>query len=200
VLLRQKKQSEAETVCRQALNACIGTHGSEHEFTMELTSSLADVLFDKGNLVEALEMYNDVSEGYKHISVPRASTLAIELRIARTLMAQKKIQEAKTLLFQMSMDPGSKNIHLVGSIAHTCAVLLKLTGETMQALDLMKACARATQGVLGPDHKDTMQRLNLVSKWEREIEEEQESQVVHEQQDECEQQGRKRKRDECEAE
>jgi hypothetical protein len=73
----------------------------------------------------------------------------------------------------------------------------------MQALAVMKACAASTERLLGPDHEDTIRRLNFVSKWECEFEEEQESQVVrsvHEQQGESEQQGRNRKRDKCGAE
>jgi tetratricopeptide (TPR) repeat protein len=128
VLLRQKKQSEAETICRQALSACIRSHGSEHECTMDLTSSLADVLFDKGNQEEALRMYNDISEGYKHLSGSSTSTMAYKTRIVSALLTQKKTQEATILLeqaYQMCRYHEGNDSELTRRTAHAYAVCIE---------------------------------------------------------------------------
>jgi tetratricopeptide (TPR) repeat protein len=207
VLLNQNKLSEAETLCRQALDTCTKTYGSGYQITSDIVECLADVLYSKGNLEGALEMYSDASEGFKHIfGVGNHLTLISKTKIARILQAQGKMQEAVNLLeqiYQITSNSCRQESRFTLIIAQNYAQALQGIGKAMQALDVMKACAMSTQRMLGPDHEHTIQRLNFVSKWECEFEEEQVSQVVrsvHEQQVEREQQGRKRKRDECGAE
>jgi tetratricopeptide (TPR) repeat protein len=204
VLLKQAKQLEAETVCRQVLETCIKAYGSEHKHTVHVTVSLADVLYTKDDLVEALEMYKGAFEAYKHIHrVYGPETLSIMSKIAKVLQAQNEMQEAVDLMeqaYRMSSDRyGEESIvTLIPTLDYVIA--LRAAGELHQALDLMRVCATNAQGTLGPGHRGAITSARLVTALELELREAQESQIAQgtqdaqQRQDELKRQGRKRKR------
>lgn len=169
MLLHQKKQSEAENTCRHALVACIETYGSKHKFTLRVAESLADVLYDKGVFEEALEMYNDVFEGRKHTSgVEYLVGLHTKVKIARTLQAQKKSEEAVVVFEQVRQlssdrygDYGEDMVHTL-HFAQNYAISLSIAGKVDRALEVMKACATDSRRILGPDHQFSIERTQFV--------------------------------------
>lgn len=166
MLLHQEKQSEAENTCRHALVACIETYGSKHKSTLSVAESLADVLYDKGDFEEALEMYNDVFEGRKHASgVEYLIGLLTKVKIASALQAQKKSEEAAVVfeqVRQLSSDRyGEDMVHTL-HFAQNYAISLCVMGKVDLALEVMKACATDSRRILGPDHRFSIERTQFV--------------------------------------
>jgi tetratricopeptide (TPR) repeat protein len=176
VLLRQEKKPEAETICRQALEACKSHYESEAQCTLEVTEILADVLYETGDLEGALGLYNDVSAWYEYIHGVGHSTLRAMNKIARTLNAQNKNQEAVNWwlrVHQLTSDRYGKDNSTTLFSAQGYARALKDIGKANQALDVMKACATNSQRTLGPDHELSISMTQTVAMLElgREVEE-----------------------------
>lgn len=149
-------------------------------------------------------MYNDVFEGFKHIfGVDHVFALEIKVDIARTLQAQKRMQEGANLLeqaHQMSRDRYGEENYFTLLFAQNYAYGLKESGKVMQALDMMKTCAKSTERTFGPNHKLSVKRNRFVTEWEREFREARRSQIAQstqERQREPKQQGRLMKHDKC---
>ena len=198
VLLRQKKQSEAETVCRQALEVCKTSYGSEHTSTLGVSASLASVLHKKGDLAGALKTYASVCEAYKRMSPavdPQTllvKILSVMLSMSWILQAQGKMQEAADLTeqaYRMSSDRWGRESSLTLLYTEAYADALGEAGKHYEALEMMKSCATNTRRLCGPDHEDYINRSRYVAILE--------DIVQLKAQYELEQQGRRRIRDKC---
>jgi tetratricopeptide (TPR) repeat protein len=208
VLLRQQKQSEAEVMCRQALETCMKYYGSEHKSTLQVTASLANVLYETGNLAESLKLRNSVFEAYKkHIyGVDHFSTLWSMTNVADILYAQKKTQEALDLTeqaYRMCGDRYGDESIIALTHAEKHAYMLGAAGRLSQAIEMMRACVTIIQRIYGSEHPYTIEDMRMVAEWEHELRVAHKAQTAQrapdaqEERDEPKRQGRRRKRDQC---
>jgi tetratricopeptide (TPR) repeat protein len=105
VCARQGRGAEAVSLAREHADACRDALGREHGATLQAKVDLAERVavlgrpgFSSPELLEAERLFREVLEVRRSVGAAEAETLRLECRLARTLGAMGRLDEAEWLL------------------------------------------------------------------------------------------------------
>ncbi|KAK0379361.1 hypothetical protein CLIM01_03287 [Colletotrichum limetticola] len=170
----QGRLREAEQMFSQALSRSRTLMGEDHYSTVRLMVYLGHVHAKQGRLVEAEESLLKAldiqrsTEGEEH---KRAARSMGDLGVLyfdqnRLVEAEELQQRALKVLRKVSGDEHNNTLRQENNLAWTWWY----QGRKEEAIQLMRKCAKSRECVLGRDHKHTINSFRAWSRWEKEME------------------------------
>ncbi|KAK1718436.1 hypothetical protein BDP67DRAFT_574948 [Colletotrichum lupini] len=171
---RQERLREAEQMLSQTLPRSRTLMGEDHYGTVLLMAYLGQVYKKQGRLVEAEELLlkaldiQRCTEGEEH---KKTAWIMTELGVLyfdqnRLVEAEELQQRALKVLRKVSGDEHNNTLSQENNLAWTWWY----QGRKEEAIQLMRKCAKSRECVLGRDHKHTINSFRAWSRWEKEME------------------------------